>query len=55
MVVCGGGDGCGNLWISWWLCSKVKVSRGIEPLSPNGLEPALPISEALADQYLHGS
>jgi hypothetical protein len=34
---------------------KVKVSRGIEPFSPNELEPALPTSEALADQYLQGS
>jgi hypothetical protein len=37
----------------WWLCSKVKVSRGIKPSPHNGLEPAPLISEGLVAQYLH--
>ncbi len=35
-----GGDSV-NVVVCWWLCSKVKVSRGIKPFPCNGLEPAL--------------
>jgi hypothetical protein len=46
-----GGDSV-NVVVYWWLCSKVKVSRGIKPSPLNGLEPASLTSEALVAQYL---
>ncbi len=43
--------------ICWLAGASVLRSKSeeFEPFSPNGLEPAHPTSEALADQYLHGS
>jgi hypothetical protein len=44
-----------NTVVCWWLCSKVKVNRGIKPSSHSGLEPAPLTSEAAVAQYLHGT
>ncbi len=41
-----------NVLVCWSSCSKVKVSKGIKPSPPNGLEPAPLTSEALVAQYL---
>jgi hypothetical protein len=48
-----GGDSVNVVVVCWWSCSKVKVSRGIEPSPHNGLEPAPRTSVALVAQYLH--